>query len=192
MEIVSTDILLQQLVIEENDAMSLDDKAFKSKSVIKTTSEIAKSAKISYPLPNNYVLKRKKTLQSLLSLLLATIFTLLFGYALLTKFSIGGLIVSIVMLSLIYFVLYKNLTIKSINFEIHLSKEGITIAEQFKPWSEIQQTFFIVRPNGRSTIKYFVIGLKNGVLERYHMNNLLEFNMNESSFAALIEKYRHY
>ena len=190
MTTVPTNILLEQLVSEENDALAWDDRLLKIRSIIKTTIEIADPAKIQYPLPSNYVIKRKKKLQTTLSVFMASIFTFIFGYILLTKYSTGALIVSTVLLSLIYFVLYKNLTIKNINFEIHLSKEGIAIMDKFHPWSEIQETFFVHRPNGRFPVIYFVIGLKNGVLERYHMNNLLEFNLNERAFSALIEEYR--
>lgn len=191
MTIVPTNILLEQLVSEENDALAWDDKLLKIRSIVKTTGEIADPAKIRYPLPSNYVIKRKKNLQTVLSVFMASIFTFIFGYILLTKYSTGALIVSTVLLSLIYFVLYKNLTIKNINFEIHLSKKGISIMDRFYSWSEIQETFFVHRPNGKFYEKYFVIGLKNGVLDRYHMNNLLEFNLNERTFSALIEDYRH-
>jgi hypothetical protein len=188
--IVPTDILLEQLASEENDATAWDDKLFRIRSTIKTTREIADPSKIPYPLPDSFVIKRKRKLQTILSVFMASIFTFVFGYILLTKYSTGALIVSTVLLSSIYFVLFKNLTIKSINFEIHLSKKGIAIMDKCYPWSEIQETFFVHRPKGKFPEKYFVIGLKNGVLDRYHMNNLLEFNLNERTFSALIEEYR--
>lgn len=191
MTIISTNILLDQLLSEENAALAWDDKLLKIRSTIKTTSEIADPTKLQYPLPSNYVIKRKKKLQTILSVFMASVFTFIFGYVLVSKYSTGGLIVSTVMLSLIYFVLYKNLTVKSINFEIHLSKEGIALLDNFYPWSEIQETFFVHRPTGKFPERYFVIGFKNGVLDRYHMNNLLEFNLNERTFSALIEEYRN-
>jgi hypothetical protein len=121
---------------------------------------------------------------------MASIFTFLFGYILLTKYSTGALLVSTVLLSLIYLVLYKNLTLREINFEIQLSKKGIAIMDKFYPWTEIQETFIVYRPPRKPITIFFIIGLKNGLLDRYHMDNLLEFNLNERTFSALIEEYR--
>ncbi|MEO6229162.1 MAG: hypothetical protein ABJB11_22515 [Ferruginibacter sp.] len=121
---------------------------------------------------------------------MAAIFTFVFGYILLTKYSTGALLVSTILLSLIYLVLYKNLTMKFINFEIQLSKKGIQIDTKFYQWAEIQETFIVDRPIGKIREIYFIIGLKNGFLDRFHMNNLLEFNLDERKFSALIEEYR--
>ncbi|MGG9961146.1 hypothetical protein [Ferruginibacter sp. SUN106] len=190
MTIIPTNILLEQLIQEENSALAWDDKLFKIHSAIKTTREIADAAKLKYPLPENYLIKRKRKLQTALSVLMAGIFTFIFGYILLTKFSTGALLVSTILLSLIYYVLFKNLTVKDLNFEIQLSKKGIEIDGKFYQWTEIQETFLVYRPNGKNRTIYFVIGLKNGFLDRYHMNNLLEFNLNERTLSALIEAYR--
>ena len=190
MTIIPSNILLEQLILEEKSAQSWDDKLLKINSIIKTTGEIADAAKLQYPLPELYLLKRKRVLQTSLSVLMAAIFTLIFGYVLLTKYSTGALIVSTILLSLIYFVLYKNLTMKAINFEIQLSKKGIEIDNKFYKWAEIQETFIVNRPNGKIREIYFIIGLKNGFLDRFHMNNLLEFNLNERKFSALIEEYK--
>ena len=190
MTIIPSNILLEQLTLEEKSAQSWDNKLFKINYTIKTTSEIADASKLKYPLPSIYLLKRKKVLQTSLSVLMALIFTFIFGYGLLTKYSTGALIVSTIMVSLIYLVLYKNLTMKLINFEIQLSKKGIEIDNKIYQWAEIQETFIIYRPKGKIREIYFVIGLKNGFLDRFHMNNLLEFNLNERKFSALIEEYR--
>jgi len=160
--IITTNILLEQLVQEEKSSLAWDDKLFKINSVVKTTGEIADTTKLQYPLPDNYLLKRKRKLQIALSFLMAGIFTFIFGYILLTKFSTGALLVSTILLSLMYYVLYKNLTIKYINFEMQLSKTGIDIEDKFYQWTEIQETFVVYRPNGKSTTIYFVIGLKMG------------------------------
>lgn len=192
MTIIPSNILLEQLILEEKNALAWDNKLFKINSVIKTTSEIADTTKLKYPLPEVYLLKRKRTLQTILSVLMAGIFTFIFGYILLTKYSTGALLVSTILLSLMYFVLYKNLTLKDINFEIQLSKKGIAIEDKFYQWTEIQETFLIYRPNGKSRAIYFIIGLKNGFLDRYHINNLLEFNLNERTFSALIDEYRNH
>jgi small-conductance mechanosensitive channel len=183
--------LFELLKFEEYNSLAWDDKLLKIHSIIKTTSEIADTTKLKFPLPENYLIKRKRKLQIALSVFMAGIFTILFGYVLLTKFSTGALIVSTVLLSLIYLVLYKNLTLKKINFEIQLSKKGIAIMDKFYQWHEIQETFVIYRPPLKQKTIFFVIGLKNGILDRYHMNNLLEFNLNERAFSALIEEYRH-
>lgn len=191
MIIISTNILLEQLILEENSALSWDDKLLKFHSTIKTTSEIADTSKLQYPLPENYLIKRKRKLQTVLSVLMASIFSFIFGYILFTKFSTGAVVVSAGLLSLIYYVLYKNLTSKDINFEIQLSKKGIVIMDKFYQWTEIQETFFVYRPEGNQQTLFFIIGLKNGLLDRYHMNNLLEFNLTERIFSALVEEYRH-
>ena len=190
MTIIPSNILLEQVILEEKSAQSWDDKLFKINSIIKTTGEIADATKIPNPLPELYLLKRKRILQTSLSVLMAAIFTFVLGYVLLTKYSTGALLVSIFLLSLIYIVLYKNLTMKFINFEIKLSNKGIEIDSKFYQWTEIQETFIVNRPKGKIREIYFVIGLKNGFLDRFHMNNLLEFNLNEKRFSALIEEYR--
>lgn len=190
MTITPSNILLEQLILEETNALSWDDKLLKIRSIIKTTRDIGDAAKIKYSLPENYLIKRKRKLQKALSVCMAGIFTFVLGYILLTKFSTGALIVSTVLLSLIYYALYKNLTEKDINFEMQLSKKGIAIMDKFYEWTEIQETFLVYRPTEKSI--YFIIGLKNGFLDRYHMSNLLEFNLNERTFSALIEKYRHH
>lgn len=192
MTIIPSNILLEQLVLEENATLAWDQKLFKIHSIINTTTEIADATKLKFPLSKTYLIKRKRKLQTALSVLMAGIFTFIFGYVLLTKFSTGALLTSTVMLSLIYYVLYKNLTLRYINFEIQLSKKGIEIDDKFYQWTEIQETFVVYRPNGKSRTIYFVIGLKNGFLDRYHMNNLLEFNLSEKTFSALIEEYRHH
>jgi hypothetical protein len=188
--IIPSNILLEQLILEEESAQFWDNKLFKINYTIKTTSEIADATMLQYPLPSIFLLKRKKVLQTSLSVLMASIFTFIFGYILLTKYSSGALLVSTIMLSLIYLVLYKNLTMKFINFEIKLSKKGIEIDNKFYQWAEIQETFIVYRPKGKIREIYFVIGLKNGFLDRLHMNNLLEFNLNERKFSALIEEYK--
>jgi hypothetical protein len=188
--IIPSNILLEQLILEEESAQSWDNKLFKINFTIKTTSEIADASKLQYPLPSIFLLKRRKVLQTSLSVLMALIFTFIFGYILLTKYSIGALIISTIMVSLICLVLYKNLTMKLINFEIKLSKKGIEIDNKFYHWAEIQETFIVHRPKGKIREIYFIIGLKNGFLDRFHMNNLFEFNLNEKKFSALIEEYR--
>lgn len=190
MTIIPSNILLEQLILEEKSAQSWDDKLFKINSIIKSTSEIADATNLQYPLPEVYLLKRKRVLQTSLSVLMSAIFTFIFGYGLLTKYSTDALLVSITLLSLMYFVLYKNLTNKSVNFEIQLSKKGIEIDGKFYQWAEIQETFIVYRPNGKIREIYFIIGLKNGFLDRFHMNNLLEFNIDERKYSALIEEYR--
>lgn len=191
MTVIATKILLEQLIEEEYQALSWDDKLFKSRSVIKTTGEVSDTTKIPYPLPLKHVIKRRKALQAFGFAIFVSLFTFIFSYILFTKFSTGALIVSVSLLSLMYYVFYKNLTLKDINFKIVLSKEGIEILDKFYLWDEIQETFVIHRPNGKSHIIYFVIGFKNGFVDRYHMNNLFEFNLSERTFAALIETYRH-
>jgi len=177
--------------MEENAALSWDDRFLKIHSIIKTTVEAADATKLKYPLPDNYLLKRKRTLQILLSLLMASIFTFIFVYILFTKYSVGTLLLFTILLSIMYFALYQNLTAKDINFEIQLSKKGIAVMDKFYQWPEIQETFLVYRPKGKTGGIYFVIGLKNGFLDRFHMNNLLEFNLTERTFSALVETYRH-
>lgn len=191
MTLITTNFLLEQLLLEEKAALVLNAKLLKIHSIVKTTSEIADSTKLKYPLSDNYIIKRKRIIQTSLSLFMASIFTFIFGYALLTKYNTGALVIATLLLSLIYYALYKNLTLKDINFEIHLSNKGIAVMNNFYQWSEIQETFLVYRPNGKYHEIYFVLGLKNGVLDRYHMDNLLEFNLDEKTFSALIEEYRH-
>lgn len=190
MTIVSSETLLEHLILEEKSAQSWDNRLLKINSIINTTGEIADVTKLQYPLPKLYLLKRKRVLQTSLSVLIAAVFTFVFGYALLKNYSVGALFVSTILLSLIYTALYKNLTVKFINFEIQLSKKGIEIDSKFYEWAEIQETFIVNRPKGKITEIYFIIGLKNGVLGRFHMNNLLKFNLNERKFSALIEGYK--
>lgn len=189
--IISANILLEQLIFEEKSAQSWDNELLKINSIIKTTGETADATSLHFPLPEGYLLKRKKVLQTSLSVFTAALFTFIFGYILLTKFSAAGLLVAIILLSFIYFVLYKNLTIQAINFEILLSKKGIKIDSKFYQWAEIQETYIVQRPKEKIREIYFIIGLKNGFLDRFHMNNLLEFNLNERKFSALIEAYKN-
>ena len=154
---VPTNILLDRLIYEENSSLNWDEKLFKIYPVIKTTGDIADSTKLRYPLPDKYLLKRKRKIQIALSVLIAGFFTFAFVRSILNNFKTDALIVLTILLSLLYYVLFKNLTKKEINFEIQLSKNGIQFDDYFYNWSDIQETFVVNRPSGRSRETYFVV-----------------------------------
>jgi len=107
-----------------------------------------------------------------------------------TSGNLIGKSVLLVLVFLIPFSLYKNLTVKKLILPVSLSSKQIEIIGEIYQWNEIENTFFVYRPMGKNFRAYFVIGLKDGELKYFDIGNQLGFKHNERDFSEFVEHYK--
>ena len=189
-----TDELIEKIKATEKGVARLDNKILGIRSTIKTTREIVDSMfKRRKSFPDSLLIRRNLRLGLILSVVSCAVLLTPMIYILLTDTS-GNLIgkaVLFVLVIMVPYALYKNLTVKKLVLPISLSNKQIEIIGEIYQWNEIENTFFVYRPMGKGFRAYFVIGLKDGELKYFDIGNQLGFKYNEHDFSEFVEHYRN-
>ena len=159
--------------------------------VIKSTREIASSKRHKRVLiPNPLIIKRNLKLDILFSLTLWVAISTPFIYVIVNDKlgNIVGNIFAVIMVVLMFFALFGNLTLKKLILPIVLSDNQIEIIGETYQWNSIENTFFVFRPNGSSS---FVIGFKDGGLKYFDIGNQLGFKYNAHDFSEFVEYFKN-
>lgn len=164
-----------------------------SNSKIQTTKQIASRETHKHDIQSSSIeIRRKRKLQIILWIAALAALTTPMIYALINEFNkpdrntLAIIFISCMTL-LLYFVGYKNLTLKQLTNPILLTKQGITINKQYFLWKDIENTFFVTR---RPSERIFVIGEKNGLFHYFNIDNQLEFNYSHTKFSMVVEYFR--
>jgi hypothetical protein len=188
---ISTEEIINEIKAEETAALSWGNKLFSVRPLIKTTKEVAKDAKEkSFTEP--FVISRNKRFDTIASAAMASLFTVLFGYILFAQkhINIPASLFILVMISAMFYVLYKNLTLPTLNYTITLTGRQIDFGDIVFSWDEIQETFIVYSPQSKGYLLYLILGLKNGELDRHDINNFLTFTRSEKDISYAIEYFK--
>ena len=162
-------------------------------SLIKTTKEVAALAKNRIVLDDKpFIIKRNLKLDLFLWLVIICLMSgpLIWITDIKSNdINIYPIVIYSFLILLLLFSGYKNLTLKKLTSPIILTIKDITIQNEVFNWHDIQQTFYVYRPSSRSL---FIIGLKNGQIQYFNINNQLGFRYNNTDFSKFIEHYRNY
>jgi len=190
---VSTDKLIEMIKEFERNEKKRNLRWLDSNSNIQTTKQIANRETHKQDIPSSSIeIRRKRKLQLIFWIAMLAALTTPVIYTIVSEFNkpdrntLGMIVISCGAL-LLYFVGYKNLTLKQFTNPILLTKQGITINNHYFLWKDIENTFFVTR---RPTENFFVIGEKNGLFHYFDIDNQLEFNYSHSKFSMLVEHFR--
>ena len=113
--------------------------------------------------------------------------------SILINHSEAGIASSLVLPLLIMVVVIGMLTQlfnKKKNFNLILTKEGITIKDIYYPWNETYKTYFIIRPRNRSKMYYLVLALDTVLTDKHKITELIFIVSSETKLAAYIDYYK--
>jgi hypothetical protein len=176
---------------EEDNAVPWDSKWFGIRSLVKTTKELSAEVTRDIPFSGEWVIKRDRTLEAVGMFGFALCLTGLMAYIInRDKINFTEVAVTVLILGFMYFIFYKNLTLKSINFDIVLTSQGIRLGEDHFLWGEIKETFIIYRPVGKLYHYYLLVLLKNADFKRYDINTLISFTRRPKHIAFGIEHFK--
>ncbi|MEO6456492.1 MAG: hypothetical protein ABIN97_20620 [Ginsengibacter sp.] len=195
---MSEDLLTQKLFDEIVEMEKSERRWLSPKSIIKTTKEVATKGKEKYGLSDKpFVIRRNIKLDLFLWIAMTCIILGPMTYGIIEEFrSSNSNILGVTFLSLFVilflFVGYKNLTLKALTSPITFTTQELTINDKTFTWFEIQETFCVLRFAGRTRRTSFVIGLKNGVIHFFDIDNQLGFKYSERDFSKFVEHYKHF
>ena len=176
---------------EEDNAVPWDSKWFGIRSLIKTTKELSEEVTRDIPFSDEWIIKRDRIWEAAAMFGFALCLTALMAYIInRDKVNFTQVTVTVLVLGFMYYIFYKNLTLKSINFNIVLTSHGIRLGDDQFLWSEIKETFIIYRPQGRLYHYYLLVLLKNADFKRYDINTLISFTRRPRHIAFGIEHFK--
>jgi hypothetical protein len=176
---------------KEEKAVPWDSKWFGIRSLVKTTKELSEEVTRDIPFSDEWVIRRDRIWEAVGMFGFALCLTGLIAYIInQDKINITEVAVTVLILGFMYYVFYKNLILKRINFHIVLTSQGVRLGEDHFLWSEIKDTFIIYRPKGRLYHYYLLVLLKNADFKRYDINTLISFTRRPKHIAFGIEHFK--
>ena len=190
--------LTQKLFDEIVEMEKLEKQWLSPKSTIKTTKKLATEGKDKYNLNDkSFIIRRNIKLDLILWIAMTMILFVPMTYGIVKEYcstnsNIAGVVFLSLFLLFFIFVGYKNLTLKSLTSPIIFTTQELIINNETFFWSEIQETFYVIRFPGKTGQTAFVLGLKNGVTRFFDIGNQLGFKYSERDFSKLVEHYKHF
>ena len=190
--------LTQKLFDEIVEMEKLEKQWLSPKSTIKTTKKLATEGKDKYNLNDkSFIIQRNIKLDLILWIAITILILVPMAYAIVNDYvsnnsNIAGVLFFSIFLFLFIFIGYKNLTLKSLTSPIIFTTKELIINNETFFWSEIQETFYVIRFPGKTGTTAFVLGLKNGVTRFFDIGNQLGFKYSERDFSKLVEHYKHF
>ena len=150
--------LTQKLFDEIVEMEKLEKQWLSPKSTIKTTKELATEGKDKYNLNDkSFIIRRNIKLDLILWIAMTMILFVPMTYGIVKEYcstnsNIAGVVFLSLFLLFFIFVGYKNLTLKSLTSPIIFTTQELIINSETFFWSEIQETFYVIRFPGKRVI----------------------------------------